>query len=88
MFPPPIDPEDVDPEADRLLCAAIYLMSCHARSHCPRLARMIGHHLHLIANHPGATERTALVCRQLLAAWDAIRSFDESGEAFPPGLAH
>jgi hypothetical protein len=88
MFPPPIDPEDMDPEADRLLCAAIYLMSCHARNHCPRLACMIGHHLELISRHPGSTERIALMCRQLRAAWEAIRQFDERTEAPALRLSH
>jgi len=88
MFPPPIDDDDLDPEADRLLCAAIYLMSCHARSHCPRLACMIRHHLELIARHPGSGERISLMCRQLRSAWDAIQRHDERTEAPSIGLAH
>jgi len=77
MFPVSIEDEDVCPEADRLACAVIYLMSCHARTQCPRLAAMIRHHLELIASHPGAGERVAFVCRQLSPAWDAIRLQDE-----------
>jgi len=88
MFPPHLDDEDLDPEADRLLCATIYLMSCHARSRCPRLACMIGHHLDLIARHPGSGERISLMCRQLRSAWEAIRVCDERTEAPMLGLAH
>ena len=88
MFPPQIDDEDIDPEADRLLCAAIYLMSCHARSHCPRLACMIGHHLDLIARHPGSGERIALMCRQLRGSWDAIRRYDEGTATAALGPSH
>jgi hypothetical protein len=88
MFPPSLDLEDLEPEADRLLCAAIYLMSCHARSHCPRLAVMIGHHLDLIARHPGVGEHIALMCRQLGGAWEAIRRYDERIEAISTALPH
>jgi hypothetical protein len=77
MFPPHVHDDELDPDADRLVCATIYLMSCHARSHCPRLACMIGHHLELIARHPGAGERVAAMCRQLGNAWEAIRGCDE-----------
>jgi hypothetical protein len=71
--------ERQDAEADRLLAAAIYLMSCHARNRCPRLACMIGHHLELIGRHPGAGERVMDICRKLANAWEAIRRHDERG---------
>jgi hypothetical protein len=70
--------EDVAvPAADRLLAAALYLMSCHARTQCPRLACMIERHLDLIARHPGAGERVADTCRRLALSWVAIRQHDE-----------
>ena len=64
--------------ADRLLAATIYLMTSHARTGCPRLACMVEHHLKLIARHPGSSERVAIICRQLAAAWIAIRRHNES----------
>jgi hypothetical protein len=64
-------------EADRLLAAAIYLMSCHARNQCPRLACMVGRHLQLLARHPGAGARVGDICLRLSNAWEAIRQHDE-----------
>jgi hypothetical protein len=78
MQRPQTEDDPAIPEADRLLAATIYLMSCHARSHCPRLACMIGHHLELIARHPGAGARIAVTCKQLANAWVAIRRHDEN----------
>lgn len=73
-----MDDEDVQrSEADRMLAAAIYLMSCHARNHCPRLACMVGRHLQLLARHPGAGDHVGDTCRRLAAAWEAIRQHDE-----------
>lgn len=77
MFPIPAVDDAGMPEADRLLAATLYLMSCHARSHCPRLATMVGHHLELLARHPEAGDRVGVICRQLANAWRAIRSHDE-----------
>ncbi|QJR11069.1 hypothetical protein DSM104443_02140 [Usitatibacter rugosus] len=56
-------------EADRLLAAAIYLMSCHARSGCPRIACMVERHLQLLGRHPQVGEHVRHTCRQLAAAW-------------------
>lgn len=64
-------------QADRLLAATIYLMSCHARSHCPRVACMVEHHLRLIGRHLGTTDRVRDVAQKLAAAWAAIRRHDE-----------
>ena len=64
-------------EADRMLAAAIYLMSCHARNHCPRLACMVERHLDLIARHPGAGAHVGETCKRLSNAWEAIRQHDE-----------
>jgi hypothetical protein len=76
--------EDVEiPAADRLLAAALYLMSCHARTRCPRLACMIERHLELIARHPGAGERVADTCRRLALSWIAIRQHDEHAISAP-----
>lgn len=71
------DDETAALEADRLLAAAIYLMSCHARSGCPRLACMVGRHLELIGVHPEVGDRVRETCRRLAAAWEAVRAHDE-----------
>ena len=71
-------------QADRLLAATIYLMSCHARSGCPRLACMIGIHLRQLGRHPGTGEHVRDSCQKLCAAWEAIRRHDERREAPPP----
>jgi hypothetical protein len=69
--------EDLEGEADRLLAATIYLMSCHARSRCPRLAAMVGMHLRLLGRHPELGDRVRDSCQKLCAAWEAIRRHDE-----------
>lgn len=73
-----MDDEDLQRgEADRMLAAAIYLMSCHARNRCPRLAFMVGRHLQQLARHPGTGELVSQTCRQLAAAWETVRRHDE-----------
>ena len=70
--------EERDPaEADRLLAATIYLMSCHARNGCPRLACMVGRHLEAISHHPDAGALVRDTCRQLAAAWESVRVANE-----------
>jgi hypothetical protein len=69
--------EEFSREADRLLSAAIYLMSCHARNGCPRLALMVGRHLELIARHPQAGDLVRETCQRLAAAWESVRQNDE-----------
>lgn len=64
-------------EADRLLAAAVYLMTCHARNGCPRLACMIRHHLQMIGRHPGAADHVSDMAQKLSAAWSAILVRDE-----------
>ncbi|APV51081.1 hypothetical protein BWI17_16155 [Betaproteobacteria bacterium GR16-43] len=64
-------------EADRLLAATIYLMSCHARSGCPRVACMVQHHLELIGRHAEAGDYVRDTCRRLAAAWEMVRASDE-----------
>jgi hypothetical protein len=67
-----MDGDESDREADRLLSAALYLMSCQARGGGPRLARMIGRHLELIARHPRVGDLVRETCRRL--AGDGIQS--------------
>lgn len=64
-------------EADRLLAATLYLMSCHARNHCPRLACMIERHLGMLARHTGCGGHVADTSRKLANAWRAIARHDE-----------
>lgn len=42
------------PEPDVLVNAALFLMTQHARSHCPAVGRAIAQHLSWLAAHPGA----------------------------------
>lgn len=72
----------MEDEADRLLSATLYLMSCHARSRCPRLACLVQHHLRMIARHPGATERVRDIAQKMGCAWRAIQANDERQQAF------
>lgn len=69
--------DDPDGEADRLVAATIYLMSCHARSRCPRLACLVQCHLKSLGRHAQATEHVRHTARKLAAAWEAIRRYDE-----------
>jgi hypothetical protein len=64
-------------EADRLMAATIYLMSCHARTRCPRLAYMVERHLELIARNPECGEFVRDTCNKLSAAWECVRGADE-----------
>lgn len=64
-------------EADRHLAAVIYLMSCHARTRCPRLAAIVERHLVLIGQNPESGEQVRYTCRRLAAAWANVRVQDE-----------
>ena len=64
-------------EADRILAAAIYLMTCHARSHCPRIACIIERHLALLAGHGESGDLVRDMARRLSPAWRVIRDHDE-----------
>lgn len=64
-------------DADRLLSATLYLMSCHARNGCPRLACMVQHHLRLLGRHPAVPERVRDVAQKLASAWKAVAAHDE-----------
>lgn len=70
--------------ADRLVAATLYLMSCHARTSCPRLASMIEHHLRLIGRHLGVTDRVRDIAQKLAASWTAIRRHDEHRAVMAP----
>jgi hypothetical protein len=74
-------------ESDRLVAATIYLMSCHARCNCPRLAHMVVRHLEQIARDPGCGERVADTCMRLANAWEAIRRHDEIAARAPMRVA-
>lgn len=64
-------------ESDRQVAAVIYLMSCHARTRCPRLAAMVEKHLAMIGKHPGTGEHVRDTCRKLAAAWSCVRARNE-----------
>lgn len=68
---------ETEDHADRLVAATLYLMSCHARTSCPRLACMIEHHLRLIGRHAEVTDRVRDIAQKLAASWTAIRRHDE-----------
>jgi hypothetical protein len=70
--------DDLTNEPDRVLAATIYLMSCHARNGCPRLACIVGRHLRLLASHPRVGAHVRETSRRLAAAWEAIRRRDEA----------
>ena len=57
------------PHADTLLAALIYLMSCHVRSGCPRVAACVSDHLRRIALHPDVAPIVREVCAGLRSAW-------------------
>jgi len=71
-------------EADRMVAAMIYLITCHARSGCPRLACMVRAHMRLIARHPATGECLREICRRMGCAWEAIRAHDELHASSPP----
>ena len=85
-----LDDDRAEREADRMLAATLYLMSCHARSRCPRLACMVEHHLRQLGRHPGAGEQVRHLCKRIAAAWVAVRRHDESRNvtAPPDGTLH
>ena len=72
----PVD--DSEEHGDRLVAATLYLMSCHARTGCPRLACLIERHMCLIGRHAGVTDRVRDIAQKLAASWTAIRRHDEN----------
>jgi hypothetical protein len=69
--------EDKAREADRLVASALYLMTCHARNGCPRIAGIVERHFLHIARNPESGELVRDMCRRLAAAWRAVRQHDE-----------
>lgn len=64
-------------EAGRIVAATIYLMSCHARTGCPRLACMVERHLRILGRHGGVNETVRDMAQKMSAAWNAILVHDE-----------
>lgn len=87
-----MDLEDVDTEANRLAAATIYLMTCHARSRCPRVAAMVEAHLRALSRHAHASTLVKHMAGKLAAAWVAVRRHDEAAcsdtAAKPPAILH
>jgi hypothetical protein len=52
-----------------LIAAALYLMTHHARTGCPRLAVCIARHLQCLATHPEADPVIRDICAALHGAW-------------------
>lgn len=80
--------DECEGEADRLVAAILYLMSCHARSGCPRLACLIRCHLESLGRHAHATQHVRHTARRLGAQWEAIHRHGEAKaapRAMPPG---
>ena len=85
MTCPERDEESSAEASDRMLAATLYLMSCHARTRCPRLACMVERHLALLARHPGTRAHVADLARKLANSWRAIRSHDEARQRIASG---
>lgn len=87
MTCPERDEERINDESGRMLAATLYLMSCHARTQCPRLACMVERHLALLARHPGTQAHVADLARKLANSWRAIRVHDEAKQRAARGTA-
>lgn len=87
MTCPEGDDERNTEQADRVLAATLYLMTCHARTRCPQLACMVERHLAVLARHPGTHPHVADLSRKLANSWRAIRAHDETTMAAPPQRA-
>lgn len=74
------------PATERATAALVYLMSAFARSRCPRLACMVGHHLEMLARHPESPELIRDTCAQLIPAWrETLEDLTQTTVATPIG---
>lgn len=55
---------------ETVVAALIYLMSCHRRSGCPKLALYVSRHMTAIALHPDAPPVVRDVCAALRESWE------------------
>jgi hypothetical protein len=63
--------QDVEPRADILVAALLYLMTQYARTGCPRLALYVSRHLQCLALHCDASAVVRDTCAGLHGAWAA-----------------
>lgn len=79
----PTRPETVEPEI--IFAATLYLMTQHARSRSPLLARVVARQLGYIAEHPSGEVPDVLraVCQNLQSRWMRIAA-STAAPALPP----
>lgn len=70
--------------ADALLASTLYLMSRHAASPCPRLAKVVDRHLAAVAVHPGCGALVRETCRRAAPEWGRLQAECPLGFADPP----
>lgn len=57
--------------AETITASLLYLMTCYARSGCPRLALCVARHMQCLALHPDAAPVVRDICAGMLGAWQA-----------------
>ena len=72
--------DDVEPRADILVAALLFLMTQYARTGCPRLAVCVSRHLQCLALHPSASSVVRDTCASVHGAW-ATRSAQPASNA-------
>jgi hypothetical protein len=70
--------------AETLLASTLYLMSRHAATPCPKLARVVDRHLAALAAHPGCGPLVRETCRRAAGDWAAARADCPLGFGQPP----
>lgn len=76
--------EAAEAGVDCLLASTLYLMSRHAASPCPRLARMVGRHLAAVAAHPQCGVLVRETCRRAAGEWKGHADACPLGYPAPP----
>lgn len=64
--------EDETSRPETIIAGLVYLMSCYARSGCPRVAVCISRHLQCLALHPEAPRVVRDTCAALHGAWSRM----------------
>lgn len=80
----PTRPETVEPEI--ILAATLYLMTQHARSRSPLLARVVVRQLGYLVEHPSRDVPDLLrsVCQNLQSRWMRIAASTSTPALAPP----
>jgi len=73
--------DDETSRPETIIAGLVYLMSCYARSGCPRVAVCISRHMQCLALHPEAPRVVRDTCAALHGAWSRMAETAPAADA-------